>query len=81
MGQQSAVMNMQLSNSLTVSVDYSIFDWHLHAHTHLKHTIQTPQVLECAWDDLLTKVEEAKDLDYIIAAHQVSLLVFYFVYP
>ncbi|KAI8743613.1 gamma-tubulin complex component 3 homolog [Biomphalaria glabrata] len=31
------------------------------------------EVLECAWDELLTKVYEAKDLDYIIAAHQVFL--------
>uniref|UniRef100_A0A0B6YQK0 Uncharacterized protein n=1 Tax=Arion vulgaris TaxID=1028688 RepID=A0A0B6YQK0_9EUPU len=31
------------------------------------------EVLECAWDELLTKVHEAKDLDYIIAAHQVFL--------
>ena len=31
------------------------------------------QVLECAWDELLTKFYEAKDLDYIIAAHQVFL--------
>jgi gamma-tubulin complex component 3 len=31
------------------------------------------QVLECSWDELLTKVKEAEDLDYIIAAHQVFL--------
>lgn len=31
------------------------------------------QVLECLWDELLTKVKEAKDLDYIIAAHEVFL--------
>ncbi|KAK3764128.1 hypothetical protein RRG08_039298 [Elysia crispata] len=31
------------------------------------------EVLECAWDELLTKVNEAQDLDYIIAAHQVFL--------
>ncbi|RUS81826.1 hypothetical protein EGW08_010418, partial [Elysia chlorotica] len=31
------------------------------------------EVLECAWDELLTKVKEAQDLDYIIAAHQVFL--------
>ncbi|GFO47439.1 gamma-tubulin complex component [Plakobranchus ocellatus] len=31
------------------------------------------EVLECAWDELLTKVHEAQDLDYIIAAHQVFL--------
>ncbi|XP_012945175.1 gamma-tubulin complex component 3 homolog [Aplysia californica] len=31
------------------------------------------EVLECTWDELLTKVHEAKDLDYIIAAHQVFL--------
>ncbi|CAG5122957.1 unnamed protein product [Candidula unifasciata] len=31
------------------------------------------EVLECAWDELLTKVHDAKDLDYIIAAHQVFL--------
>ena len=31
------------------------------------------QVLECSWDELLTKVKEAEDLDYIIAAHQMFL--------
>ncbi|XP_021351512.1 gamma-tubulin complex component 3-like [Mizuhopecten yessoensis] len=31
------------------------------------------EVLECSWDELLTKVSEAEDLDYIIAAHQVFL--------
>ncbi|XP_064615668.1 gamma-tubulin complex component 3 homolog [Liolophura sinensis] len=31
------------------------------------------EVLECLWDELLTKVKEAKDLDYIIAAHEVFL--------
>ncbi|KAK3095374.1 hypothetical protein FSP39_013926 [Pinctada imbricata] len=31
------------------------------------------EVLECSWDELLTKVKEAEDLDYIIAAHQVFL--------
>ncbi|XP_048249999.1 gamma-tubulin complex component 3 homolog [Haliotis rufescens] len=31
------------------------------------------EVLECSWDELLTKVREAEDLDYIIAAHQVFL--------
>ncbi|ESO86326.1 hypothetical protein LOTGIDRAFT_167139 [Lottia gigantea] len=28
------------------------------------------EVIECSWDILLTKVAEAEDLDYIIAAHQ-----------
>ncbi|XP_059168560.1 gamma-tubulin complex component 3 homolog [Physella acuta] len=47
--------------------------------TNMVHFIKQVQyyinfeVLECAWDDLLTKVHEAKDLDYIIAAHQVFL--------
>ncbi|XP_013415922.1 gamma-tubulin complex component 3 homolog [Lingula anatina] len=31
------------------------------------------EVLECSWDELLQKVKEAKDLDHIIAAHQVFL--------
>lgn len=31
------------------------------------------EVLECSWDELVTKVKEAEDLDYIIAAHQVFL--------
>ncbi|XP_063428791.1 gamma-tubulin complex component 3 homolog isoform X1 [Mytilus trossulus] len=31
------------------------------------------EVLECTWDELLTKVKEAEDLDYIIAAHQQFL--------
>lgn len=31
------------------------------------------QVLECSWDELLRKVREARDLDHIIAAHQVFL--------
>jgi gamma-tubulin complex component 3 len=29
--------------------------------------------LECSWDELLHKVQEAADLDHIIAAHQVFL--------
>ncbi|XP_050408701.1 gamma-tubulin complex component 3 homolog [Patella vulgata] len=29
------------------------------------------EVLECSWDELLTKVHGAEDLDHIIAAHQV----------
>ncbi|KAL5004454.1 hypothetical protein ScPMuIL_017910 [Solemya velum] len=29
------------------------------------------EVLECSWHELLTKVKDAKDLDFIIAAHQV----------
>ncbi|CAL1545342.1 unnamed protein product [Lymnaea stagnalis] len=47
--------------------------------TNMVHFIKQVQyyinfeVLECAWDELLTKVHEAKDLDYIIAAHQVFL--------
>ena len=31
------------------------------------------QVLECSWDELLQKVEDAGDLDHIIAAHQEFL--------
>lgn len=31
------------------------------------------EVLACAWDELLTKVKDAQDLDCIIAAHQVFL--------
>ncbi|PVD18317.1 hypothetical protein C0Q70_20866 [Pomacea canaliculata] len=31
------------------------------------------EVLECSWDELLRKVREARDLDHIIAAHQVFL--------
>ncbi|XP_074658179.1 gamma-tubulin complex component 3 homolog [Tubulanus polymorphus] len=31
------------------------------------------EVLECSWDELLKNVNEAEDLDYIIAAHQVFL--------
>ncbi|GFR83049.1 gamma-tubulin complex component, partial [Elysia marginata] len=31
------------------------------------------QVLACAWDELLTKVKDAQDLDCIIAAHQLFL--------
>ena len=31
------------------------------------------QVLECSWDELLQKVQSAKDLDHIIAAHQEFL--------
>ena len=29
--------------------------------------------MECSWDELLKKVGEAEDLDYIIAAHQEFL--------
>ncbi|XP_041358285.1 gamma-tubulin complex component 3 homolog [Gigantopelta aegis] len=58
--------------------------WTILPHCHvlgceMVHFIQQVQyyinfeVLECAWDELLTKVTEAKDLDYIIAAHQVFL--------
>ncbi|KAJ8309894.1 hypothetical protein KUTeg_011759 [Tegillarca granosa] len=35
------------------------------------------EVLECSWDELVTKVKEAEDLDYIIAAHQVFLDSYY----
>ncbi|KAL3847372.1 hypothetical protein ACJMK2_018287 [Sinanodonta woodiana] len=31
------------------------------------------EVLECSWDELLTKVTEAEDLDHIISAHQTFL--------
>ncbi|XP_067943881.1 gamma-tubulin complex component 3 homolog [Watersipora subatra] len=31
------------------------------------------EVIECAWDDLLRKVDKAEDLDHIIAAHQQFL--------
>lgn len=31
------------------------------------------EVLECSWDELLTKVKEAEDFDNVIAAHQVFL--------
>ncbi|GFS13898.1 gamma-tubulin complex component [Elysia marginata] len=31
------------------------------------------EVLACAWDELLTKVKDAQDLDCIIAAHQLFL--------
>ncbi|KAF6035402.1 TUBGCP3 [Bugula neritina] len=31
------------------------------------------EVIECAWDDLLHKVNQAEDLDHIIAAHQQFL--------
>ena len=30
-------------------------------------------MIECAWDDLLQKVNKAEDLDHIIAAHQQFL--------
>lgn len=30
-------------------------------------------MLECAWDELIQQVEKAKDLDHVIAAHQVFL--------
>ncbi|XP_076435742.1 gamma-tubulin complex component 3 homolog [Babylonia areolata] len=45
----------------------------------MQHFIQQVQyyinfeVLECSWDELLHKVQEAADLDHIIAAHQVFL--------
>lgn len=31
------------------------------------------QVLECSWDELWNKVQQAQDLDHIIAAHDVFL--------
>ena len=31
------------------------------------------EVLECSWDELLTKVQSASDLDDVIAAHQVFI--------
>ncbi|XP_070173338.1 gamma-tubulin complex component 3-like isoform X2 [Littorina saxatilis] len=45
----------------------------------MQHFIQQVQyyinfeVLECSWDELLHKVQEAADLDHLIAAHQVFL--------
>ena len=31
------------------------------------------QVLECSWDELWNKVQQAQDLDHIIAAHEAFL--------
>ena len=30
-------------------------------------------MLECSWDELWNKVQQAQDLDHIIAAHEVFL--------
>uniref|UniRef100_A0A8D0GVV7 Tubulin gamma complex component 3 n=1 Tax=Sphenodon punctatus TaxID=8508 RepID=A0A8D0GVV7_SPHPU len=43
---------------------------------HFIHQMQyyiTFEVLECSWDELWNKVQQAKDLDHIIAAHEVFL--------
>lgn len=39
-------------------------------HTYLMCFVQ---VLECSWDELWNKVQQAQDLDHIIAAHEVFL--------
>ncbi|XP_040847058.1 gamma-tubulin complex component 3 isoform X1 [Ochotona curzoniae] len=43
---------------------------------HFTHQMQyyiTFEVLECSWDELWNKVQQAQDLDHIIAAHEVFL--------
>ncbi|KAM5278748.1 gamma-tubulin complex component 3 isoform 2-T2 [Hipposideros larvatus] len=43
---------------------------------HFIHQMQyyiTFEVLECSWDELWNKVQQARDLDHIIAAHEVFL--------
>ncbi|XP_035006256.1 gamma-tubulin complex component 3 isoform X1 [Hippoglossus stenolepis] len=43
---------------------------------HFIHQMQyyiTFEVLECCWDELWNKVQQAQDLDHIIAAHEVFL--------
>ncbi|XP_077470447.1 gamma-tubulin complex component 3 isoform X1 [Stigmatopora argus] len=43
---------------------------------HFIHQMQyyiTFEVLECSWDELWNKVNQAQDLDHIIAAHEVFL--------
>uniref|UniRef100_A0A4W3IZB7 Tubulin gamma complex component 3 n=1 Tax=Callorhinchus milii TaxID=7868 RepID=A0A4W3IZB7_CALMI len=43
---------------------------------HFVHQMQyyiTFEVLECSWDELWNKVQQAQDLDHIIAAHEVFL--------
>ncbi|KAM9835770.1 gamma-tubulin complex component 3 isoform 2-T2 [Aulostomus maculatus] len=43
---------------------------------HFIHQMQyyiTFEVLECSWDELWKKVQQAQDLDHIIAAHEVFL--------
>ncbi|KAL2087805.1 hypothetical protein ACEWY4_016633 [Coilia grayii] len=43
---------------------------------HFIHQMQyyiTFEVLECSWDELWNKVQQARDLDHIIAAHDVFL--------
>ncbi|XP_026921046.1 gamma-tubulin complex component 3 isoform X5 [Acinonyx jubatus] len=43
---------------------------------HFIHQMQyyiTFEVLECSWDELWNKVQQAQDLDHIIAAHEVFL--------
>ncbi|XP_016533635.1 gamma-tubulin complex component 3 isoform X2 [Poecilia formosa] len=43
---------------------------------HFIHQMQyyiTFEVLECSWDELWNKVQQAQDLDHIIAAHDVFL--------
>ncbi|XP_019385195.1 PREDICTED: gamma-tubulin complex component 3 isoform X2 [Crocodylus porosus] len=43
---------------------------------HFIHQMQyyiTFEILECSWDELWNKVQQAQDLDHIIAAHEVFL--------
>lgn len=43
---------------------------------HFIHQMQyyvTFEVLECSWDELWNKVQQAQDLDHVIAAHEVFL--------
>ncbi|XP_071991684.1 gamma-tubulin complex component 3 isoform X1 [Engystomops pustulosus] len=43
---------------------------------HFIHQMQyyiTFEVLECSWDEMWNKVQQAQDLDHIIAAHEVFL--------
>ncbi|KAJ8255425.1 hypothetical protein GJAV_G00204740 [Gymnothorax javanicus] len=43
---------------------------------HFIHQMQyyiTFEVLECSWDELWNKVQQAQDLDHIIAAHEIFL--------
>ncbi|CAL8240119.1 unnamed protein product [Gadus morhua 'NCC'] len=43
---------------------------------HFIHQMQyyiTFEVLECSWDELWNKVQQAQDLDHIITAHEVFL--------
>ncbi|KAI5090002.1 gamma-tubulin complex component 3 isoform X1 [Silurus meridionalis] len=40
---------------------------------HQCHILASEMVLECSWDELWNKVQQAQDLDHIIAAHEVFL--------